>query len=230
MRKKLLLEICIETLEAAVAAERGGADRIELCDNLTDGGTTPSTKLICAVRGQVSIPVFKMIRPRAGDFCYSGSEFLQMRREIEAAKDEGVNGVVLGILTSTKQIDVPRTTELVALASPLPATFHRAFDESPELLSALDDVIATGAARILTSSGAEDALAGSAKLAELVNTASNRITIMPGGGIRPENLSSIVRSTGAREFHSGLSHLRHGGVADPVALEGAVRRLAATLN
>lgn len=207
MANQYLLEICVETVEAAVAAARSGADRIEFCEDLSVGGVTPSTELLRAVRGAVKIPVHSMVRPRGGDFCYSDEEFRRMKEEIRAAQSHGMNGIVLGILTEQSEIDGQRTGELVELAKPLPVTFHRAFDETPELFAALEAVIATGAARILTSGGAGDAVEGGDKLAKLVRTADRRIVVMPGGGIRPENLATVLDATRACEFHSGLSHL-----------------------
>src|SRR5437899_5571643 len=177
MTKFPLLEICVETLDAAMAAERGGADRIELCENLQVGGVTPSTDLMRAVRSQVHIPVFAMIRPRAEDFFYSEMEFKQMARDLAIAKGLGMDGVVLGLLGTDHRVDVRRTRTLADLARPLPVTFHRAFDETPNLREALEDVIATGAARILTSGGGPSAEQGVGALAELVDAGRKRIRI-----------------------------------------------------
>ncbi len=227
--KKSLLEICTETLEAAKAAELGGANRIELCEQLAIGGLTPCAALLRAVRGAVKIPIHSMIRPRGGEFCFSPEEFRQMKEEIRVAQSEGMNGLVLGLLECNREIDFARTAELVLAAKPLPVTFHRAFDEAPDLASALEAVVATGAARILTSGGAPDAAAGSAKLSALVKSAGERITIMPGGGIRPENLRQIVQATRAAEFHSGLSYLRRNGQTDWAKFEASVRELSQAL-
>ncbi len=164
MSRKCLLEISVESLEAALAAARGGADRIELCGNLSAGGITPSAALMHAVRAHLAIPVFAMIRPRAGDFVYSDAEFSEMRRSIVNAQESGMDGVVLGVLTKDHRIDVERTRKLVEFASPLPVTYHRAFDETAGLRQALEDAIQSGAKRIPTSGGAKSALDGAAAL------------------------------------------------------------------
>jgi copper homeostasis protein len=180
MNQKCLLEISAETLEAALAAERGGADRIELCKDLSLGGVTPGADLVSAVRAQVRLPIFVMIRPRAGDFVYSAAEFAEMKRSIATAKESSVEGVVLGILRKDQQVDLQRTRELVDLVKPLPVTFHRAFDEAADLRRALEDVIESGAHRILTSGGAKSAPEGAAVLAELVAVSGDRIVIANG--------------------------------------------------
>lgn len=207
MKNRALLEISVETLDAAVAAVRGGADRVELCEDLSVGGVTPGRDLIKAARERVRVPIFVMIRPRGGNFCYSPAEFRQMKDEIAQAKEAGMDGVVLGILTPEQRVDIERTKELVDLAKPLPATFHRAFDELTDLAPALEGVIAAGATRVLTSGGKATAEDGSAEIERLLEQARDRIVILPGGGIRPANLSRIVRATRAAEFHSGLSNL-----------------------
>ena len=168
MKKNFLLEISVESLEGALAAERGGADRIELCSDLSVGGLTPQTALLRAVRQQIQIPIFAMIRPRAGGFVYSPAEFTQMKESIAAARDAGASGLALGILKPDRTVDVDHSRELVELARPLPVTFHRAFDECADLSQALEDVVRSGAARILTSGGAATALEGATNIAMLV--------------------------------------------------------------
>ena len=205
MAGRFALEISVESVERAEAAARGGADRIELCAQLAAGGITPREELMRAVRAAVKVPIFAMIRPRAGDFVYSAKEFADMRASIELAKRLEMDGVVLGLLTADGLVDVARTRELVETAKPLPVTFHRAFDECADQLAALEDVIHTGATRTLTSGGAASAAAGAAKLARLVAAAGERITILPGAGIHAGNVSEVARITNAREFHSGLS-------------------------
>ena len=205
MNWKCLLEISVEALESALAAERGGADRIELCRNLSVGGVTPDADLLRAVRAQVRIPIFSMVRPRAGDFVYSSAEFTEMKRSVVGAKESGMDGVVLGVLTKEHRVDVERTRELTELARPLPVTYHRAFDEIADLDQALEDVIQSGAKRILTSGGAKSALEGAATLAKLIEAAGERIAIVPGAGISSVNIAEVARRTRAREFHSGLS-------------------------
>jgi copper homeostasis protein len=226
MNRKFLLEISVETLEAARAAERGGADRIELCEDLSLGGVTPSADLVGAVRAQVRMPIFVMIRPRAGDFVYSAAEFAGMKRSIASVKESGVEGVVLGILRKDRQVDLQRTQELVELARPLQVTFHRAFDEAADLRQALQEVIKSGAHRILTSGGAKSAPEGAVVLAELMTAARNRVAIVPGAGINASNVLQVARRTGAREFHSGLSTALPYGSDDYGKFEEEVRKLA----
>jgi copper homeostasis protein len=224
-----LLEISVETLEAALAAHRGGADRVELCGNLNIGGVTPSVELMRKVRAQLRIPIFGMIRPRGGEFVYSEAEFAEMKSSIGEAKQAGMDGVVAGILTSEGSVDMERTRELVAMARPLPLTFHRAFDDCGDLRRALEEVIPTGASRILTSGGAKSALEGAALLAELVAAAGSRITIVPGAGISASNIARVVKETGAREFHSGLGTVLPYGSHDYQRFEVEVRRLTEQL-
>jgi len=230
MTKLLLLEICVETLATAQAAERGGADRIELCENLAVGGVTPSVDLVRAVRGAVHLPIFAMIRPRGGDFVYSEEEFTQIARDLACVKACGVDGLVFGLLHADSRVDVERTKRLVELASPLPVTFHRAFDEVPDPLAAMEDVVASGCARILTSGGQPSAGQGSAAISDLVKRAGDRIGILPGGGINPENLRRVMRETGAREFHSGLSSTLPYPQTNVSAFEAEAHKLAEVLR
>jgi copper homeostasis protein len=221
-----LLEISVETAEAAAAAERGGAQRIELCAELSLGGLTPSEELMRHVRELVRVPIFAMIRPRAGDFVYSPEEVSQMRRDIAAAKRAEMDGIVLGVLTKDRRVDVERTRELVKLAKPIPVTFHRAFDEVADLDAELKAVIETGAARILTSGGAPTAPQGLAALAKLVAAAGNRITIVPGSGVNPSNILEVMQRTQAREFHSGLGTRIPYGSRNGALFEDEVRKMA----
>ena len=225
-----LLEICVETLEAALAAELGGADRIELCQELSVGGVTPSAELMREVRANVDIPVFAMIRPRCGDFCYTAEEFELMVRDLGTAKESGMNGAVLGILRSDRGVDVERTRALVELARPWPVTFHRAFDETPDLRAALDEVMATGAARVLTSGGKPSAEQGAAEIAALVDGGGGKITVVCGGGINSSNLEHVVQRTSAREFHTGLSSVLAYPRSNHQAFEEEVRKLAELLR
>ena len=229
MARKYLLEISVDGPDKAIAAERGGADRIELCADLSVGGLTPSRELLRNVRERIRIPIFSMVRPRAGDFVYSGSEFEEMRRAIVDARESGMDGVVLGILRKDYRVDVERTQELVALAGQLPVTFHRAFDECSDLRETLEAVIRTGATRILTSGGASGAPQGAAVLAGLVHLSRDRIIILPGGGISASNLANVARRTHAREFHSGLSSALPYSSEDYRGFEAEVRRLAGQL-
>lgn len=230
MSRKCLLEISVETLESALAAERGGADRVELCGNLSGGGVTPEAELLRAVRAQVHIPIFSMIRPRAGDFVYSSAEFSEIRRSISDAKESGMDGVVLGVLTKDHRVDVPRTRELIEFAKPLPVTFHRAFDEAADLRQALEDVIESGAKRILTSGGAKSALEGASVLAELIESAGERIVIVPGAGISGTNIAEVALRTKAHEFHSGLSAALPYGSSEYKKFEEEVRKSAEAIG
>jgi len=201
----VLIEVCVDSVASAIAAERGGAQRIELCGDLLEGGVTPSLGLLGVVRSKVSIPVYVIIRPRAGDFYYSDAEFQTMQRDIENAKREGANGVVFGILQKEGTVDIERTRELVELARPLSVTFHRAFDMSSDLFRALNDVCATGADRLLTSGGEQECLQGVKTVARLVRDASGRIIIMAGGRIGIGNAPTIIELTGVTEIHVGLA-------------------------
>jgi copper homeostasis protein len=224
--KRFTLEISVATLESALAAEHGGADRIELCGDLLVGGVTPRADLVRTVRAQVRIPIFVMIRPRAGDFVYSTAEFAEMKRSIVGAKESGMDGVVLGVLTKAHRVDVERTRELVELAKSLPVTYHRAFDESADLQQALEDVIQSGAKKILTSGGARSAQEGVAVLAELIEAAAERIVIVPGAGISDVNIVEVARRTRACEFHSGLSAILPYGSKEYKKFEKEVGKLA----
>jgi copper homeostasis protein len=225
-----MLEIAVQSLEAACAAERGGAHRIELCAQLDRGGTTPPIDLQQQVRAALQIPIHVLIRSRDGNFVYSKDEVESMKRQIESAKANGMDGVVLGLLNADYSIDIQGTRQLVRRANPLPVTFHRAFDETPDLLQALDDVCSAGAARILTSGGAKDAISGVPTLRRLVDAAADQIIVMPGGGLRSENIAGVLRSAGAREFHSGLGTVMDYNSQDLTKFEFEVRKLATQLR
>jgi copper homeostasis protein len=201
---QVLVEVCVDSVASAVAAERGGAARLELCAGLIQGGITPSAGLIEMVRAAVSVALHIMIRPRGGDFCYEADEFETMRRDIALAKRLGANGVVFGILDVHGSVDVARTRQLSNEARPLAVTFHRAFDMTADLFRALEDLCDAGVDRVLTSGGESTCLQGQETIAELVRKAQRRTVIMPGGGIKPENARSFVDHTGVTEVHSGL--------------------------
>lgn len=222
---KFILEVGVESAGAAAAAERGGADRIELCADLHVGGLTPSREIMREARSAVRLPIHAMIRPRAGNFVYSDEEFAQMKASMVLARDLKMDGIVLGILQGNKTVDVSRTRELIDLASPMQATFHRAFDQCSDLSIVLEAVVKTGAKRILTSGGARNALEGAGKLHLLVKSAKNRIVIMPGGGINPENVGRLLTVTGATELHSGLGSVFPYGTEDDSGFEAGVRRM-----
>ena len=199
-----LLEVCLESIESAIAADRGGAQRVELCANLLEGGTTPSAGVLRAVREHVSLAIQVMIRPRGGDFLYSDLEFVSMRHDIQIAKELGADGIVFGLLNADGTVDAARTRELVAWSHPLPVTFHRAIDVTRDLSEALESVIATGAARVLTSGGLPSVVDGAATVARMVQQAGDRILVMPGCGITRDNILDLARTTKAREFHIAL--------------------------
>ncbi|MFI5092613.1 MAG: copper homeostasis protein CutC [Candidatus Acidiferrum sp.] len=225
-----MLEISVESVEAALAAERGGAQRIEFCSNTKEGGTTPSPELMRAVRDRVRIPVVSMIRPRAGNFVYSDAEFAAMQREIETAQNLQMDGIVLGLLKADGQIDIERTKQLVARARPLEVTFHRAFDECADLRRSLEDVMKAGATRLLTSGGKQTAPEALEVLGNLVRIAGKRLIVMPGSGLHAGNIRAAVEKIGAREFHAGLSSVIAYPAKNLSAFEEEVRRLAAALR
>jgi copper homeostasis protein len=197
-----LLESVVETAEAARAAERAGAGRLELCARLADGGVTPPPALLAAVLERVAIPVFVMVRPRAGDFVYSDAEMADALQDAAAARARGAQGIVLGVLHSDGRVDVDRTRRLVGCAQGLPVTFHRAFDAVRDQCAALEDVIAAGASRVLTSGGAPTAYEGADRLAALVRQAGDRVTVLAGGGVRAHNVQAILAQSGVREVHA----------------------------
>ena len=197
----VLVEACVDSVESALAAQGGGASRVELCDNLVEGGTTPSAGTIALCRDRLRIPMYVMIRPRGGDFCYSPVELDVMRRDIEGAQALGADGVVLGLLRPDGRVDRRRTAALIALARPLDVTFHRAIDVSRDPLAALDDLLALGVDRVLTSGQARTALAGARVIAALVERAAGRLVILAGGGVDAGNARRVVARTGVKEIH-----------------------------
>ncbi len=195
------VEICVDSVDGAVAAQEGGADRVELCDNLFEGGTTPSGGCIKVARQRLRIGLQVMIRPRGGDFHYSAQEVEVMREDIRMAKELGADGVVFGCLTPDGDIDRGLTSELVELARPLNVTFHRAFDVCREPQKALEELISLGIDRVLTSGQEATCLEGLELLTALNQQAAGRIIVMPGGGISPRNVNKIVAACGAVEVH-----------------------------
>lgn len=196
------LEICCDSVQSAVAAQAGGASRVELCANLLEGGTTPSHGLLALCREAISIDLHVLIRPRGGDFCYDELELEVMRRDILSAKQIGADGVVLGLLRPDGSVDKRGMQELLVLARPLRVTFHRAFDMASDPLAALEDVISLEADYLLTSGQQATASAGQELIAKLVRQAADRIAIMPGAGVTEENIRELAAATGASDFHS----------------------------
>ncbi len=203
----MLLEICANSVESAIAAEKGGADRIELCDNMYEGGTTPSLGMFLTCKQLLSIPVYPIIRPRGGDFHYTDIEFQTMKTDIGLFKDHGCEGVVFGVLRNDAKVDVNRCRALIELCGSMDITFHRAFDRCVDLVEALEDIIKLGIKRVLTSGG-EDSVERSLRVLEaLVHQANGRISIMPGSGVKEDNILSLVKHCGAREYHSTAKKL-----------------------
>lgn len=226
MRKPFLFELCADSLEAAKTAQAGGADRLELCEDLAISGVTPSSSLLAATLEAVSIPVHVLIRPRGGDFVYSDAEFRLMRSQIEDAKAAGAAGVAVGVLLPNGGVDVERTRELVELARPLNVTFHRAFDETANLEEALEDVIRTGADCLLTSGGAANVLEGAEQIGRLQTQAGDRLELMAGGGLKLNNLPEVVRRSKVTCLHGSLSRTRShssNGKAEKSVFEEDVR-------
>jgi copper homeostasis protein len=207
------LEICANSVASCIAAEQGGAHRIELCDNLLEGGTTPSYATIILARQKVSIDLYPIIRPRGGDFLYNDLEFAIMEKDVALCKQLGCNGIVIGLLTADGRVDVVRTKKLVDQAWPMGVTFHRAFDMTEDPLQALSDIISTGCERILTSGQRNTAPEGTELLNKLVQLAEDQIIIMAGSGVRANNIEMLVKETGATEFHtSARAYIESGMV------------------
>jgi copper homeostasis protein len=207
MTQPVTLEVCVDSMESAMAAERAGAHRVELCGVLADGGVTPSAGLMAVAREKLKIGLQVMIRPRGSDFCYSEEEFGIMQRDILQAKALGADGVVFGILDLDGKIDTRRTKQLTELASPLKVTFHRAFDMTSDLMASLRELKGTGVQRVLTSGGQQTATEGAAALKQLVEAANNGIEIMAASGIEAHNVAELLRRTGVREVHASLRSL-----------------------
>jgi copper homeostasis protein len=195
-------------IESCIASQDGGADRIELCAGPGEGGTTPSYAFIKSAREKLQIDLYVMIRPRGGDFLYSADDFQIMKNDIAVCKELGCDGIVTGILTKDGKVDKERCRQLVELAYPLEATFHRAFDRVTNFSEALEDVIESGFERILTSGLKPKAIDSTDILAQLIKQSNERIIIMPGSGVNAQNILKIAGSTGATEFHSSASFLK----------------------
>ncbi len=213
MDQKMLLEACVDSVESAIAAQRGGADRLELCSNLIIGGTTPGIALYQEVKKNVSIPIHALIRPRFGDFLYSDYEFSIMCHDIEALKHSGAQGIVIGMLKQDGTLDLPRMKELMHYADGMSVTLHRAFDMSVNLRESLYEAIELGISTILTSGGEESATHGLEILRELQGEAAGRIQIMAGAGVNAESIVKLHKLAGIHTFHmSGKTVLESGMV------------------
>lgn len=215
---EFILEICVDSVESAVNAEKAGAHRNELCSALPEGGITPSQGLIKSVRRNTGLPVHVLIRPRSGDFCYDDHELDIMKSDIEFCGEAGVDGIVTGILTPDGSVDTSRCSMLREFAGNLSFTFHRAFDLCNDPIKSLSEIIETGAGRILTSGQAPSALEGIELLRKLIVKAAERIVIMPGGKINETNIAAIATGTGAREFHmSAAKEIPPAGKYNPMS-------------
>jgi copper homeostasis protein len=203
MDNRFLVEVYLDSVESAVAAQDNGASRVELCDNLLEGGTTPSVGMIRVIRQSIKIPIHAIIRPRGGDFLYSDYEYQVMKYDITVAKVLGVDGIVIGILREDGTVDSQRTGELITLARPMSVTFHRAFDMTIDPYKALEDLIQLGVDRVLTSGQEPSVIEGLDLIEALFKQAAGRITIMPCGGINTRNIQKIIERTGAKEIHAG---------------------------
>lgn len=208
----MTIEICAESIEGALAAERGGADRVELCSGLSEGGVTPSAGCIHCVRRKLSIELYVLIRPRPGDFLYTSAEFELVLEDIRIAKAAGADGVVVGCLTPEGEIDVERMRECVELARPMAVTFHRAFDLCRDPLRALEQLIELGCDRVLTSGQEANALAGTGLIAELVRRSRGKIVVVAGGGVNAGNARELIGATGVTEIHSSARGLAETGM------------------
>ena len=198
----MLLEIAVFNIQSAILAEAARADRLELCENPNDGGTTPSYGTLISAKEKISIPIFPIIRPRGGDFFYSDAEFEVMKKDILLCKSLGFEGVVFGLLNIDGSIDIKRTSLLVLLAYPMEVTFHRAFDRANNPFNAMEDIIACSCQRILTSGQVPNAFDGKNLIKELIVKTEHRIIIMPGSGVRSNNIKELAQFTGADELHS----------------------------
>ncbi|MCX2574463.1 copper homeostasis protein CutC [Pedobacter sandarakinus] len=196
------LEICANGYESAWIAQQGGATRVELCNNLAEGGTTPSYAQISLTKKHLNIEVWPIIRPRGGDFLYNDLELNLMKEDIKICKSLNCDGIVIGLLRQDGTIDIEGCKILIDLASPLPVAFHRAFDMTNDMEQALEDLISLGIVRVLSSGGETSALAGVDKLARLIEKAKGRIAVMPGAGINANNIKIIMKNTGAMNFHA----------------------------
>ena len=200
----MIVEVCANSYESAINAELGGANRIELCKDLHLDGITPDDEVVIKTLNKLKIPVFMLIRPRAGDFVYTNEEFELMKNDIIKFKKLGCNGIVSGVLNTDNTIDIERTKELIELSKPLEFTFHRAFDKIVDPIKGLEELIEIGADRVLTSGQEDSAIKGIKLIAKLIEITNNRITIMPGSGVKSDNINNF-KAIGANEIHGSFS-------------------------
>lgn len=223
---RILLEICTASLDDALEAQAGGADRIELNSSLLQGGLTPSLGTLIEARRRLTIPIMCMVRPRGGGFCYTDNEMAVMERDAELAVAHGADGVVFGVLTGEGEIDLPRNRRLLARLGPAQPVFHRAFDVTPDPFRALEQLIDLGVTRVMTSGQEESVYNGCALIRQLIERAAGRIEILPGGGINRFNLRDVLERTGTDQVHMPLlrSHADRSTAARPhVFFGGALR-------
>ena len=223
----MIIEICAFNIQSCFIAEKGGADRIELCSDPLQGGTTPSYGLIAYALEHVSIPVFPMIRPRGGSFVYDADELALMKKDILTCRELGCPGIATGVQLPDGRINTEQLKQIIEWAYPMTVTCHKVFDAVPDASEALEAVIAAGCGRVLTSGLQKTALGGAALLSQLVVQAAGRIIVMPGGGVRSSDIAQLVRETGAKEFHS--SALVSKGT-NHIADEHEVRMMADVLK
>jgi copper homeostasis protein len=216
----MILEICANSYQSAVNAEKAGAHRIELCSELAVGGLTPSYGLLKQTIDAVNIPIFILIRPRSGNFTYSDAEFDTMKHDIQLCKDLGYAGIVSGVLNADNSIDAKRTQELIELSKPLPFTFHRAFDWTPNPFEALEELKKLNVQRILTSGQASSAEKGIEMLQQLKEKSQNQVIVLPGGGINPTN-ASLFKSAGFTEIHASATTIETISDAPKISMNSA---------
>lgn len=236
-----VLEVAANSVASSCAAQAGGAGRVELCSALELGGVTPSWATIAMARERLRIPLYVLVRPRAGDFLYDDLECETMLRDIEACANLGCDGVVIGVLDADGNVDMARCRPLVAAAGDMGVTFHRAFDHASDQARALEDVVGLGCERVLTSGGRPGATQAVDAIRALVVQAGDRLSVMPGAGVNADNLAQLARATGAREFHASAKRQHPSGMRirarlDDMAAgevrsdEQAVRAMAAVLR
>ncbi len=224
MQRPPLLEVCAYNTISCIIAEKVGAGRIELCAGASVGGTTPTAETIAEVKAKVSIPVYAMIRPRGGDFLYNSDEIVQMFRDIDTCKQLGCEGIATGAHLADGNIDTGLLTKLVERAYPMKVTCHRVFDRCPDPFKALEDIVAAGCERILTSGQEDTALEGMSLISQLIEAAAGRIVIMPGSGIRSGNIRALMENTAATEYHTSAR------LDDDIADEAELQKIIQLLN